>query len=53
MANKFKRTAKFLGSSSLTSPLLLLGTASALLGSNPALAIDAGTLPQGGTMTGG
>ena len=53
MANKFKRTAKFLGSSSLTSPLLLLGTASALLGSNPALAIDAGTLPQGGTVTGG
>lgn len=40
-------------STMLTNPLLLLGTASALLGSTSAQALDAGALPQGGTVTGG
>jgi filamentous hemagglutinin family protein len=49
MTNKTKRNAGLLN----TSSLFVLGTASVLLGSGPAQAFDANSLPTGGNVTGG
>jgi filamentous hemagglutinin family protein len=49
MTIKTKRNASLLNSSSL----FVLGTASVLLGSGPAQAFDANSLPTGGNVTGG
>ena len=48
-----KRVTNFLGTSAMTRPLFMLGAASVLLGTGPAHALDANTLPQNPNVVGG
>ncbi|HET7333807.1 MAG TPA: filamentous hemagglutinin N-terminal domain-containing protein, partial [Rhizomicrobium sp.] len=48
-----KRSAKYLNTSSLNRPLMMLGAATALLAAGPAYALDANTLPQDPNVVGG